>query len=50
MNHIRDLGEADLIKHSQVMAKNANYMSHFTVDELTEVIMIKSRLNYYVIC
>ena len=41
MNHIRDLGDADLIEHSQVMAKNATYMSHFTVDELTKVISDK---------
>ena len=37
MNHICDLGDTDLIKYSQVMAKNATYMSHFTTDELTKL-------------
>ena len=38
MNHICNLGDADLIKHSPMMAKNPTYMSHFTMDELTKLI------------
>ena len=38
MNHIRDLGDEDLKKHTAIMAKNATYMSHFTVDEMVKVI------------
>lgn len=45
MNHICDLGDTDLIKHSQVMAKNATYMSHFTIDELTKLIDDKMEIK-----
>ena len=38
VNHMRDLGDEDLKKHTAVMAKNATYMSHFTVDEIVKVI------------
>ena len=38
MNHIRDLGDEDLKKHTAIMVKNATYMSHFTVDEMVKVI------------
>ena len=37
-NHIRDLGDEDLKKHTAIMAKNATYMSHFTADEMVKVI------------
>ena len=54
MNHICDLGDTDLIKYSQVMAKNATYMSHFTTDELTklkndkmEVKLSRDLLSFY---
>ena len=43
MNHIRDLNDTDLIKHSQMMAKNATYMSHFTIYELTKLEVRLSR-------
>ena len=38
MKHICDFGDEDLKKHTVVMAKNATYMSHFTVDEMVKVI------------
>ena len=38
INHICDLGDKDLKKHTAVMVKNAIYMSHFTVDEMVKVI------------
>ena len=37
MNHICDFGDEDLKKHTAVMAKNATYMSHFTVNEMVKV-------------
>ena len=39
MNHILDLRKTDLIKHGQ----NATYMSHFTVNEFTNLYVIKLR-------
>lgn len=41
MNHIRDLGEPELPIHFQLIAKNATYMSHFTVDEMIKLISDK---------
>ena len=33
VNFIKELGDEDLIKHFSSVAKNATYLSHFSVDE-----------------
>ena len=37
MEHIKNLGDEDLIKHFQTMDKNATYLSEFTVDEFVQI-------------
>ena len=37
IKHIRNLGDEDLIIHSQIMKSNATYLSKFTVDELVKI-------------
>ena len=37
IEHIKNLGDVDLIKHFQTMDKNATYVSKFTVDEFVKI-------------
>ena len=37
IEHIKNLGDVDLIKHFQTMDKNATYLSKFTVDEFVKI-------------
>ena len=37
MEHIKNLGDEDLIKHFQTMDENAAYLSKFTVDEFVKI-------------
>ena len=46
MIHISDTGDTDLQIHFQVMAKNASYMSKFTVDEIVKLISDKIEPNF----
>ena len=46
MIHISDIGDTDLQIHFQVMAKNASYMSKFTVDEIVKLISDKIEANF----
>ena len=46
MIHISDIGHTDLQIHFQVMAKNASYMSKFTVDEIVKLISDKIEANF----
>ena len=46
MIHISNIGLTDLQIHFQVMAKNASYMSKFTVDEIVKLISDKTEANF----
>ena len=46
MIHISELDDIDLQKHFQVMAKNASYMSKFTVDEISKLISNKIEAKF----
>ena len=37
IEHIKNLGDVDLIEHFQTMDKNATYVSKFTVDEFLKI-------------
>ena len=37
MEHIKNLGDEDLIKHFQTMDKNATCLSKFTLDEFIKI-------------
>ena len=37
IEHIKNLGDIDLLKHFQTMDKNASYLSKFTVDKFVKI-------------